>query len=826
MLKTNDQPACFHCGEDCPDDHFVIDEKQFCCQGCQTVYELLTENQLDSFYAQRDRISARQKASGQERFLALDQPVIVEQLLDFREGSTAKVTLSLPQIHCSACIWLLEKLYKLHPGVQSSRINFLRKEAYITFNIDQISLRELAELLASIGYAPDFNLSDLSRDKKAAKNWRLFYQLGIAGFAFGNSMLLSFPEYLGLDDVSEASYRSVFGLINIALAIPVVWYSAQDYWRAALVNLRSRILTIDIPITLGIITLFARSVYEVLSETGAGYLDSLTGLVFFLLIGKWFQQKTYHRLSFERDYQAYFPIAVRLADGSSKGVKELQQGDTILVRHGELLPADGLLLEGIARMDYSFVTGESLPLTKKAGDQLFAGGRQNGGQISVLINRPISQSYLTRLWDQEAFQKDKEAQHVLTTNRMGKYFTITILAIALISLLYWLPIDTGQAINVFTAVLIIACPCALALAVPFTLGSALRMLGRAGLFLKNTNVIERMQQIDTVVFDKTGTLTEGQQNLGVAYAGRSLSAWEQQAIFSLCRQSSHPLSLAVAEALDQEQASLPVTDFSEVTGKGISGQIEQHQFLVGSAAYLDVGPLLAASGQVFVRINGELAGHFRVQHQYRSSFAGLIDALKHDYKLCLLSGDNERESEFLGQYFPADQLHFRQSPQDKLDFIRKLQEQGKKVLMIGDGLNDAGALRQSEVGMVIAEDTNNFTPASDAILDAAQFARIPELLRYARQSNRLVLYAYGLALIYNVIGLSFAVQGLLSPVVAAILMPLSSITIVAFGVISTRFTATALTRDGRFVDDRPYGPDDRPHGLTEATYMNVGPAND
>lgn len=795
MLKT-DQPACFHCGETCADDHFVLHDKHFCCQGCQTVFELLTENQLDRFYDQRDRFSARQKEAHRERFLALDQPQIVEQLLDFREGNTAKVTLALPQIHCSACIWLLEKLYKLHPGIQDSRVNFLRKEAYITFDSEQISLRQLAELLAGIGYAPDFNLSDLNRDKKAPKDWKLFYQLGVAGFAFGNSMLLSFPEYLGLDSVSEASYRSTFGYLNLALAIPVVWYSAQDYWRAALVNLRSRLLTIDIPITLGILTLFTRSAYEVITHTGAGYLDSLTGLVFFLLIGKWFQQKTYHRLSFERDYQAYFPIAVQLADGSTKGVKELEQGDTILIRNGELLPADGLLLEGKARMDYSFVTGESLPLSKQKGDQLFAGGRQHGEQIRVLINRPISQSYLTRLWDQEAFRKNKEADHVLTTNRMGKYFTITILTIATLSLLYWLPKDVGLAINVFTAVLIIACPCAIALAVPFTLGSALRLLGRAGLFLKNTNVIERLQRIDTIVFDKTGTLTEGRQNLGVSYTGRPLTEWEERAVYSLCGQSSHPLSRAISKATNRQQPTLPIQNFNEQTGKGISGNIEQHQFLVGSAAYLDVEPLLDASGQVFLQIDGELAGHFTVKHQYRSSFTQLIEQLSGKYKLLLLSGDAPHERTFLSNYFPADHLHFRQSPQDKLEFIRRLQEQGHQVLMIGDGLNDAGALQQSEVGMVIAENTNNFTPASDAILDAAQFDQIPHLLEYGRRSNRLVIYAYVLALIYNVIGLSFAVQGLLSPVVAAILMPLSSITIVVFGVISSRISAASRLRSG------------------------------
>lgn len=787
MLETDLQ--CYHCGEPCTDHEHVVGDKHFCCQGCQMVYELLSENNLESFYAQRERSSARQDASQTDRYAALEQIEIAEQLLDFREGALCKITLHLPQIHCTACIWLLEKLYKIHPGIHNSQVNFLRKEAYITFDIEQISLRKLAELLASIGYAPDFNLSDLGRKDKPKRDWKLLYQLGVAGFAFGNSMLLSFPEYLGLDHLSESYFRSVFGYINLILALPVVLYSAQDYLKAARANLQSRTLTIDIPITLGILTLFFRSAWEIVSQTGAGYLDSLTGLVFFLLIGKWFQQKTYHQLSFERDYQAYFPIAVRLPGGDTKSVKELTVGDHILIRNGELLPADGLLIRGTANMDYSFVSGEAIPVSKRPGDQLYAGGRQNGEQLEIQINRPIAQSYLTRLWDQDAFRKDKEKQHVLTTNKMGKYFTLTILTIAFLSLFYWLRIDTGMAINVFTAVLIIACPCAIALSVPFTLGNALRILGRSGMYLKNTNVIERLREISCIVFDKTGTLTESRENLGVDYEGTPLSATQKDQLAALCQQSGHPMSKAIAAWAGSASPAMRIEDFEEITGKGIVGRIKQHQFQLGSADFLDVGPLLARQAQVFLRIDGQYFGAFTVHNRYRSSLPQLIEQLGPQYELHLLSGDNDRESQYLSAYFPAQHLHFQQSPNDKLEFIRSLQNQGHKVMMIGDGLNDAGALQQSEVGLVIAENTNNFTPASDAILDAARFADIPGFLEYSRGSNRLVIYAYMLAVIYNIIGLSFAVQGLLSPVIAAILMPLSSITIVAFGVLSSRILA-------------------------------------
>jgi Cu+-exporting ATPase len=258
---------------------------------------------------------------------------------------------------------------------------------------------------------------------------------------------------------------------------------------------------------------------------------------------------------------------------------------------------------------------------------------------------------------------------------------------------------------------------------------------------------------------------------------------------ALCRQSGHPLSRAIAGWAGPSDPAIGVEKFKETIGKGISGSIKQHQFQLGSADFLAVEPLKRAHGQVFLRIDGVFFGGFTVHNRYRSSFPELIGRLGPQFELHLLSGDNDRESKFLSAYFPKGHLHFRQSPGDKLQFIRSLQQSGHKVMMIGDGLNDAGALQQSEVGMVIAENTNNFTPASDAILDAVRFADIPALLRYSRRSNRLVIYAYVLAIIYNIIGLSFAVQGLLSPVIAAILMPLSSITIVAFGVLSSRLLA-------------------------------------
>jgi Cu+-exporting ATPase len=788
--KTNLQPsaevACYHCGEPCDDVHIGFDEKSFCCTGCQTVYEILNANDLCRYYDLDETAGISLKGKAKAEYAFLDDPDLRERLIDFTDGTHTRITFYLPQIHCASCIWLLENLYKLNEEVRDSKVNFTKKELYLSYAEGPHALRRIVELLDRIGYAPAINLGDLDEDARPLVERSFYYKLGVAGFAFGNIMLLSFPEYLGLDKAADSFFFRLFGYLNIGLALPVVFYSARDYLQSAWLGLQQRQLNIDVPIALGILTLFGRSLYEILSHTGAGYLDSLAGLVFFLLVGKWFQQRTYHNISFERDYKSYFPIAAqRKGEQGWKTVSldKLEPGDVIRVRHGELIPADSVLLRGEAKIDYSFVTGESEPVHKTTGEKLYAGGRQTGQLIELSLTRKVSQSYLTQLWNDEAFAKSRESNASKLANTVGKYFTAVILLIAFATLAYWLPRDSGTAINAFTAVLIIACPCAVALAVPFIFGNALRILGRHQFYLKNTAVIEALSSFSSVVFDKTGTLTIRERG-EVAYEGEALNPEEQRALLAATSASSHPASQQIAQHLSRalNGTPLPRADhWEEVVGRGIRAQFGPLELRLGAPAFMEVSPAAEGRG-VHLQLNGRLKGRFHLRSHYRPGTRELMDALREQAGLYLLSGDNDRERPLLEPFFGrGEHLKFEQKPADKLAFIRRLQEQGEQVLMIGDGLNDASALQQSDCGIVVTENTNNFTPASDGILFAGAFQRFPTFLRFARRSIRLVYGAYGIAFVYNVIGLSFAVQGLLSPVVAAILMPLSSITIVLFG---------------------------------------------
>jgi Cu+-exporting ATPase len=791
---VKNEALCYHCGlpaNDATNGQSILhDDKVFCCEGCKTVYEILNANDLCGFYDLDQKAGISLQGRKLEQYNWLDEPDIQERLINFTDGTHSKVTFYLPQIHCASCLWLLENLYKLSPGIKASKVNFLKKEAYITFANQTTSLRKIVELLASIGYAPDINLGSLDQASKKPVSRTLIYQLGLAGFAFGNIMLLSFPEYLGLDE-SETWFRNLFGYLNILLATPVVLYSGRDYLKGGWHSLRTLNPGIDIPLALGIIVLYLRSAYEIIAGTGGGYMDSLAGLVFFLLIGKWFQQMTYHRISFDRDYRSYFPVsATRIAAAYQEeavSLDKLDAGDTILVRHGELIPADGILKKGNARIDYSFVTGEAEPVLRNLNDKLFAGGRQMADAIEVILTKKVSQSYLTQLWNDDTFKQEKLAGTSRLANQVSRWFTLIILTIAFVTLAYWWPKDAGIAINAFTAVLIVACPCAAALNIPFTLGNAVRILARFGFYIKNTNVVEAIYNINTVVFDKTGTLTSSSGN-AVQFEGQALAPNEQAAVVALARQSTHPLSRQLATWATTNGARFEVENFEEITGKGLKAKVNGKEIRLGSASFVQQVPDAKSieTGGVFLEMDGQAKGRFVFQNNYRHAVWNVLDWFKQHHKVYLLSGDNERERAFLAPKFgengPGNSLlFFNQSPHDKLAFVKKLQTEKKKVLMLGDGLNDAGALRQSDTGIVIAENANNFTPSCDAILDAKHFPRLPEYLAFAKKSIHIVYAGWVLAAIYNVIGLSYAVQGALSPVVAAILMPLSSLSIVLFG---------------------------------------------
>ncbi len=792
IRMQKEKRQCYHCGQDCGKYPVEAYDKCFCCNGCKTVYEILNQHELGCYY---DMESTPGNVPGEIRgkFDYLDNEEIVEKLLEFSDGEISIVSFYIPSIHCSACIWVLENLDNLNEAIVKSTVNFPEKTVKIHFKTGKISLKQVVELLASIAYEPYISLEDAGKQgqKKAGKT--LLYQLGVAGFGFGNVMLLAFPEYFQSDDMWLDQYKVLFRYLMMFFAIPVMVYGGKDYFITAYKGLKKGILSVDVPIALGMTVIFLRSAYEVISGVGSGYFDSLTGLVFFLLVGKYFQQKTYDYLSFERDYRSYFPIAVtRIREGIEEHipVQEIQRGDRLLIRNQELIPVDGILIRGEAVLDYSFVTGESLPVTKKNGDKLFAGGKQLGSAIEIDVINTISESYLTELWSNEVFEKKTKRRIKTLTDKISKHFTITIISIAILAGLYWISRGQyGTAAEVVTAVLIIACPCALALAAPFAFGNMLRIFGYRKFYLKNAGVIEDMAEVNHIVFDKTGTLTL-QNATTMQYYGRELTDAERRAVKTLIRSSNHPLSRMLHSMMEGGISRNGVTHYEEIPGQGIKGTVDGLEIAAGNAKITNARPNAEPGTYVYISINGEVVGYYRSKNIYRQGLDLVMRSLSKHYRLSILSGDNEGEKERLSDMLPAGTpLLFNQSPHDKLEYIKSVQEKGDMVMMVGDGLNDAGALAQSDVGIAVSEDINVFSPANDGIIDAKLFNNLPGFLTLSRKTVKVVKRAFLFSFLYNVIGMYFAVTAQLTPVIAAILMPLSSISVVVFVSVSTGYLA-------------------------------------
>lgn len=775
---TDQQLHCYHCGETCANEKIHVAEKIFCCDGCKMVYQILNEGELCEYYNLNENPGINQRVHvRKDKFAFLDDGKIQVQLISFRDDKQVHMTFYLPQMHCSSCLYLLENLHRLDPGVVSSKVNFTRKEVDIVLLTPQTSLRKVAETLTSIGYEPYISLNDL-KEKRPAINKSMVYQLGIAGFCFGNIMLMSFPEYLGID-ASEVGLRGMFRWANFALAIPVLLYSSLPFYESSWKSLKHKFLNIDAPIALAIIVTFIRSAWEVISGNGGGYFDSMTGIVFFMLAGRIVQDNTYRQLSFERDYTSYFPIAVSVLKENTEvptTLPDLKPGDTLLIHNEELIPADGILSKGKAFIDYSFVTGESLPVLKEVGELVYAGGKQTEGNIEILVVKEVAQSYLTKLWNRDEFKKQEQAKSVSFVHLLSRYFTYIVLTIALVTGIYWQLNDPSKLWPAVTAIFIIACPCALLLSNTFTNGNILRILGHNHFYLRSAQTIEDMAKATHIVFDKTGTLTSTQQQ-DIHYEGTPLTAYQQQLVAALASCSNHPLSKALAKQLGVPK-NREVTGFKETTGMGVEGYINGELLRSGSYEFVAGKHNTQPGTTVYISINNKVYGFFLFSNHYREAIPGLLNELKNEYRLSVLSGDNEAEKVNLERLLGRKAtLLFHQKPEDKLQYIQQLQQQGEKVMMIGDGLNDAGALKQSDIGIAVAEQTNNFTPSSDAIIEARQFSRLTKFIRLCRANRNIVVASFVMSIVYNIIGIAFAVQGNLSPLVAAILMPSSSLSI-------------------------------------------------
>lgn len=792
--------SCFHCGEDCPNDEILFDERHFCCQGCLSVYQILNKAGLCTYYELNDFAGINKRESvRQDKFAYLDEPSIRQQLISFCESGQAHITFHIPLIHCSSCVYLLENLPRVSEGVVRCDINFLKKEVSVIYNERSITLRQLVETLTTLGYEPYISHSRSASQKKRPDR-RLVYQLGVAGFCFGNIMLFSIPEYFSSTAATEPYLRSIFRYLNVAFSLPVFFYCAQPFLISAWKGLRSRFLNIDVPVALAIVATFVRSLTDVFISDGNGYFDAMSGIVLFMLAGRLLQQQTHRYLFFDRDYGDYFPMAATVlnADGSERSdlLTNILPGDHLRIHSQEIIPVDGVLIRGKGMIDYSFVTGESNPIVKKPGELVYSGGKQISGDIEIQTIKEVSSSKLTQLWSRELDEghEKKIDGRSSFVHSLAKNFTLIVLAIATLSALYWWQHDASRIWPAVTSILIIACPCGLLLTATFTNGFVMRILSKNGLFVRNANVIEKIGSLNHIVFDKTGTLTSP-DSMHAKFIGKPLTENERNLIASLVRPSLHAFKNPVLQLLDTV-ATFHVSQFKEHEGQGITGVVNQKQMRIGSATFFDMQIHSQEEGTpVFIFIDGNERGHFLLKQGLRPDVEAMFERLKNRIEFSLLTGDEPFQKNFFERIFGKKNVRFRLSPHEKMSFVELLRFKGKKVGMTGDGLNDAGALKASDAGICITDDINRFTPAGDAILFGNKLPVLDKLIQFCNSSQNTIRICFAISVLYNLTGLFFAVQGILSPLIAAILMPLSTLTIVLTTYFVSKRTAARIKLD-------------------------------
>ncbi|MDP4198645.1 MAG: heavy metal translocating P-type ATPase metal-binding domain-containing protein [Bacteroidota bacterium] len=814
--------ACVHCGEDVVGAGIVDGSLAFCCSGCKTVYEILAEHELCDYYGRGENagISMKRRSIREDEFAVLDDPSVGGGLLTFASSSMARVVWTVPAIHCVSCVWLIERFDRLESGVLASTVDFIRRTVTIDFDPRITSLRKIAERMASVGYAPLLRLEgNIKPDHTATR--RLYARIGIAGFAAGNTMMMYVAQYFAGSSGVEHPLMSVFRILSIALSVPVLFYCASPWFEGARGALRGRRINLDVPVALGILVLFARSVFDITTGQGEGYLDSFNGLVFFLLIGRLFQQKAFDALSFDRTYRSFFPLSVRIERSGASSVlpiEKVQIGDVLSIRNGEVVPCDSMLESEIGYIDYSFVTGEAVPVECTKGALVYAGGKVLGQSMRLLAIKSVSHSELAAMWDRSGNIRQiagsngesggegvglPRSTFFKLSDRFGQWFTGIAVMIALAGASLWLP-DWAKAFNILTAVLIIACPCALTLAAPITLGSAMGRLGRQGIYLKNMGVLLDLDRVKHVIFDKTGTLTASDHEL--VFLGRSLTREEWRAIGTIAAQSTHPISRAIADQLNgakgiEEQVELDEQGFRlgpvrEIIGRGIFGTAIGHTIVIGSPSFIEeeCGAIPEQSGAkeiaAAVALDGAYAGAFTLKPVLKSGIANMIarlrerlpDTDKQSPRVALISGDSERDRPLLESHFDASAMTFNCRPAQKVERVQAARAEGRAVLMVGDGLNDAGAMAAADVAIAVTEGTATLVPACDIIMHADALQALPALLQYARAMKWVIAVSLIFSVLYNALGLTLAIFGRLSPMMAAILMPVSSLTVIAISV--------------------------------------------
>jgi len=821
-LKTD---SCFHCHLPLPPpgEEFSAringDDLKFCCNGCKSVCEAIYANGMDGFYRRTNEETKLQPPPEVESQLAMYDLDEVQEEYTSDLGAIREIHLLVEGIHCAACVWLIENTLQKLEGVLEANVNLSAKKLRLKWDNEKVLLSQVLTKLGHIGYAAVPFDPEKAEGQLAKQNRQMLYRLGFAAFTAMNLMWISIALYAGAD---EGEYKALFQWLGFGLSTPTLIFSAFPFFQSAITGLLNRHLTMDLPIAIGASITYLYSCYVLFFNVGTGevYFDTVVNFIFVILTGRYLEaiSKKAAVSSTQRLYDLQPKVAIKLDnhEQSLVPVKALKTGDKVLVKAGERIPVDGVIIDGSSKVDESMLSGESNPVTKKRSDQVFAGTNNKAGVLTIEVGNTLTKTALGKIINLVDQAQSSKAPIQCTADKIVPWFVSITLILALVTFVFWLQSDFEKALMAATSVLIITCPCAFGLATPMAMAVSTGIGAKLGILIKHGAVLEILSSIKHFVFDKTGTLTEGEIQVthliehslaekGSVLHDASGSCKDKllnssidiiNSAYLLENYSEHPLAKSIINYVENNDFRIhrkQISDIQVEAGAGIQGKVEGKLIAIGNKNFIQgittieadlieqsEPYLISGSSIIYCYLEDMGIVIFVVEDKLRDEAPEVIQHLKNmDVDISLLSGDKQSVADYLAKQIGIEKVTAQVLPEQKEQQIQALQKQGHQIAMIGDGINDAPALVRADIGIAMGSGTDVSIDSADIILTKGELGRIPTAVELSRKTLKTIKQNIGLSIMYNVIMVPLAMAAMITPLVAAIAMPISSLLVIA-----------------------------------------------
>ena len=784
------QTACAHCGLTVPEGRVQSAEPSFCCEGCRTVYAVIMDAGLGRYYEHRAEFDASMEpaANPERSYAALDDPACLAQFASPLKDGSARVDFALENLHCAACVWLVERLDRVVPGVLGAEVRLTERSVRVRFDNSRATLGDLARGLAKLGYAPHLSMQTDARRLRTREDRALLTRIGVAGACAGNVMLIAFALYSGAD----AHWARYFRVAALLVSVPAVFWAGASFFRGAFSSLRMRTPHMDLPVSLGLAAGFASGAFNTLRGQGEIYFDSVTAIVFLLLVGRYVERRQHHAAEGAREHvSALFPNEARVLERDSETRRPLQAvrtGDRLAVLPGEVFPADGEIDSGYSSVDLSPLTGEALPVDVGPGSAVFAGTINCNAALTLRATAVGSDTRLGRLLEELRHASSRRAPIQRLADQVAGRFVFGVVALAVMTVALWAPLDPGRGLSSAIALLIVTCPCALGLATPLAVSAALGKAAGVGLLIRNGETLERLAAPALLIFDKTGTLTTGKlartEVLGDASVLPIAAA--------IAAGSTHPVARALTEGVSPP-AGARVAALQATPGQGLMATCDGVEVGVGTLAFLEaqgrrIAPTLLEQARQrqkegfscsFVSLGADVVAAVVLADRLRDEARDVLAELQgRGHRLAIVSGDHDSTVQDVARRLALPFAFVRgDTLPDEKSRIAAQQDNGP-VVMIGDGVNDSAALSTAGVGIAVHGGAEASLAAADVYVTEPGLRLLPQLFTGAERTLQVIRRNLRLSLAYNVVCAALAITGYISPLLAAVLMPLSSLSVV------------------------------------------------